>query len=317
MTFSKPVLFLIFNRPEFTFQSFKKIKELRPSKLYIAADGPRKNKSGEKEKCDLARSIVKDIDWPCDIKTLFRDNNLGCKLAVSSAIDWLFTFEEDGIILEDDCAADATFFQFCEKMLERYKTEDRIMMICGSNYLYGSEKYPLPEFENSYFFSDYYPIWGWATWKRAWNFYNVDISSWESKRKRGDLYWLFPIKRLANHYKGMFDIVQYEGFNTWDIQWWYACIFNNGLSIVPKYNLIQNIGSEGVHTATQGQSFLNMPVIPLDCETLKHPDFIYPQYDYNLQIYKIIGVLKTPWQLLKHKTKVFVGKKLGIDVPGW
>lgn len=307
MSFSTPVLFLIFNRPECTFQTFDRIRELKPSKLYIAADGPRTHKDGEEEKCLEARKIIQKVDWPCELKTLLRKENYGCKKAVSGAIDWLFENENEGIILEDDCVPDLSFFHFSSSMLSRYKEDERISMICGSNFLYGDSDYKKYTFDHSYFFSNYYPIWGWATWKRAWKRYNVDLNEWPELDKQGKLYWLFPIKRIANHYKGMFDILYYKGFNTWDIQWWFTCIFQHGLSIVPRHNLVRNIGEDGTHTSTQGTDFLKMPVIPIDCTDLKHPTLVYPDAYFNKELYRIIGVLKSPWQLLVFKMKLWFG----------
>lgn len=135
--FSTPILFLIFNRPDTTRIVFNRIREIRPSKLYVAADAPRTNKLGEPELCMETRAIIKDIDWPCELKTLFRNENLGCKLSVSGALDWFFENEECGIILEDDCLPDLTFFSFCKELLERYKDDDRIGHIGGNCFLPG------------------------------------------------------------------------------------------------------------------------------------------------------------------------------------
>jgi len=278
----------------------------RPSLLYIAADGPRDHKQEEKIKCDMARKVVELVDWPCELKTLYRDSNLGCKIAVSSAIDWFFSQEEEGIILEDDCVPDLSFLHFSSKMLERYRSDQRIMMICGTNYLYRKEKTFSIQLKESYFFSDYYPIWGWATWRRAWQKYDVKISTWPERRKNEELHWLFGVKRIANHYKGMFDLVHDKGFDTWDIQWWYACIFNKGLAIVPKHNLIHNIGTEGTHTSTQGQTFLNLQVSPIDNQNLIHPMDVFPTIVPNRKIYKTVGVMLTLPQLFVRKIKSLI-----------
>jgi len=153
--FKTPILFLIFNRPDTTKRVFAKIKKVRPKFLYIAADGPR-NKDEMILTEKVRKLVIKSIDWDCQVKTLFRENNLGCGKAVSSAIDWFFKNEEMGIILEDDCLPDLSFFYFCEEMLKKYKSNPKIMHISGDNYL--------PDFsltiDESYFFSKYIHIWG-------------------------------------------------------------------------------------------------------------------------------------------------------------
>lgn len=177
--FSTPILFLIFNRPDTTRIVFKRIREIRPSKLYVAADAPRANKLGEAELCMETRAIIKDIDWPCELKTLFRDENLGCKLSVSGALDWFFENEECGIILEDDCLPDLTFFSFCKELLERYKDDDRIGHIGGNCFLPGQIAKEL-----SYDFCSITHIWGWATWRRVWKNMDVQFHFWEEHKNR-------------------------------------------------------------------------------------------------------------------------------------
>ena len=163
---------MVFNRPDTTAQVFETIRQAKPARLYVAADGARKEKDGELERVAMVREIATTVDWPCEVKTLFQDKNLGCKNAVSSAISWFFEHEEQGIILEDDCLPSADFFDFCENNLEKYRSDTRIMMIAGTNYL-PSENLRVP-----FFFSEHFIIWGWATWRRAWQLYDLEMSSW-------------------------------------------------------------------------------------------------------------------------------------------
>jgi len=151
-----PVLLLIFNRPDTTQLVFNKIRKARPAELYIAADGPRKNQPDDPENCRKAREILRQVDWDCKISTLFREENLGCKIGVSSAIDWFFSEVEEGIILEDDCVPDQSFFQFCQELLARYRDDKRVMMISGDNFQFGRRRT-----DYSYYFSQYVHIWGW------------------------------------------------------------------------------------------------------------------------------------------------------------
>ena len=165
------VLFLVFNRPDTTAQVFEAIRQAKPPRLYVAADGPREGREGEVERVDKVREISMAVDWPCEVKTLFREKNLGCKYAVSSAITWFFEQEEQGIILEDDCLPSQSFFWFCEELLNEYMYDQRIWQICGFSPLVNKIK-------ESYYLSKYSPIWGWASWRRAWSAYDAEISSW-------------------------------------------------------------------------------------------------------------------------------------------
>jgi hypothetical protein len=243
-TLSTPVLFLTFNRFDTTKRVFAEIRKAKPRELFIASDGPRKNKEGEEQLVrEIRQYVLSNIDWNCNVKTLFREKNLGCKYAVSGAIDWFFTNVDQGIILEDDCLPNQSFFKFCQKMLEVYKNNKRIMHISGTNIMEESAG-------NDYFFSQLYNVWGWATWRRAWRYYDVDVKSWPKFRKSGGMK-KFSIDLLDNieNTVGMEKLYRGET-NTWDYQWAFCCILHNGLSIIPKYNLITNIGFGGGGTHT-------------------------------------------------------------------
>jgi len=265
---STPVLFLIFNRPDTTQQVFNEIRKAKPEELFIAADGPRDNRPDDIENCKKTREIIRQVDWNCNVSTLFRDNNLGCKLAVSSAIDWFFSQVEEGIILEDDCVPDQSFFLFCQELLERYRDDKRIMMISGDNFEFGQKR-----MEYSYYFSRYFHIWGWATWKRAWKYYDVDMKAWPEIREKGYLNDLLFEKKIVKYWESIFNLV-YEGLiNTWDYQWIFACWIQEGLSITPNKNLISNIGFDIHSTHTVGQTvFSRIPI-----EIMKFP-LIHPKY---------------------------------------
>ena len=262
---------LIYNRPDTTQKVFDAIKKAKPKQLFIEADGQREDKEGEKEKCEQARKIIEQVDWDCEVKTLFREKNLGCKIAVSSAIDWFFENVEEGIILEDDCLPDQSFFQFCKIMLEKYRNDTRIMMISGTNYLFN--KVTISE---SYFFSKIYAIWGWATWRRSWMKYDIDMNNWPEFRNNKQLTWIFNDKEIIEYYTSMFQATYSKRINTWDIQWVYSCIFNNGLALAPRKNLISNIGNTGTHTDSKISIFINMPTGTININNIKHPVFVIP-----------------------------------------
>ena len=264
--FETPILFLIFNREDTTRQVFEAIRHQKPKYLFVAADGARKHKQGEAEKCRQVRDIIKP-DWDCELKTLFRDENLGCKLAVSSAITWFFENVEQGIILEDDCLPDPSFFPFCEELLNKYKDDARIGHIGGNNFLQG-----IINDASSYDFCSYAHIWGWATWRRAWKNYDVNFPFWnEQKDKRS---FIFCNKRDKIYFSSFISdtLANRNGINTWDTQWLFTLRLQSQLSIYPAANLVANIGL-GNPNATHITKKKEKQSVPVSCAyfPLKHP----------------------------------------------
>lgn len=236
-----PVLLVIFNRPETSDVCFEAIRKVKPEKLYIAADGPRKDRPGEAEKCAKAREIINRVDWPCELKTLLRDENLGCKLGTTGGINWMFGQEEYGIIFDDDCVADPSFFYFCEELLEKYKDDERIMHICGTNF---QQKNPNFNIKESYYLSKISQNWGWATWRRAWaTYYLPEMENWPEYKNSKEFKKWINNKIFRTHWSDLFDQRYYQKITDWDISWTYSCMSRRGLCIVPKTNLITNIGS--------------------------------------------------------------------------
>jgi len=245
-----PVAFLIFNRPDTTERVFAEIARAKPRKLLVVADGPRADRPGEAEKCAAARAVIDRVDWDCEILKNYSEENLGCKVRVSSGIDWVFAIVEEAIILEDDCLPQQAFFRFCDELLDYYRFDEDIMQISGANLL--STLYSVKE---SYLISRYGGIWGWATWKRAWQHYDVALQKWHDNR--ADISWLRTVcetKAELNTRVKTADLVCNNGLDTWDFQWIFCKLSCNGLSIIPKVNLIENIGfgSEATHTTDIG-----------------------------------------------------------------
>ena len=237
-----PVLFLVFNRPEPTQRVFEAIRAARPSRLYVAADGPRADREGERERCLEVRRIATAVDWPCQLMTLLRDENAGCAEGVSTAISWFFNNETEGIILEDDCLPDVSFFSFCTDQLDRWREDERIGQICGFNLI--PEESPS---DSVYFASHFGWSWGWASWRRAWQAYDITMSSWQTlKQKRLHYQYPFYKERIR-----LFDETADVGWSaSWDYQWHYALASQGQLSLIPTYNLIENIGftADATHT---------------------------------------------------------------------
>jgi hypothetical protein len=243
----------------------------------VAADAPRVEKEGEVVLCQQTRAIIKQVDWDCEVQTLFREENLGCQKAISSAIDWFFEHEEMGMILEDDCLPSPSFFSFCSELLERYKDDTRIMMISGNNFQDGQVRG-----EASYYFSSIPNIWGWATWKRAWKLMDLEMSQIEDFRKPSIIDEIFIDKNVALAWRLAFAYTRFKKVDTWDYPWCYTLFVQNGLSIKPNKNLVTNIGfGEGsTHTTNTNSKFANLPLEQLD--KLIHPTAIFSNQKADL-----------------------------------
>ncbi len=257
-TLKTPILFIVFNRPDVTKILFESIRTARPEHLFITADGPRPNRPDDIENCRLVREIVANITWPCEVKTLFRTENLGCKYAVSAAIDWFFEQVPEGIILEDDDVPDPSFFRYCEELLEKYRDDTRVMHISGDNFQQRNPRFACNE---SYYFSQFAHIWGWATWRRAWKKYDVEISDWPEIRDKKILYKLIDDPAVAHRWSYLFEQYYNRTINSYDGQWAYACLVNEGLCINPSVNLISNIGfgANATHSFASNDLFENLP----------------------------------------------------------
>ncbi len=295
-----PVLFIIFNRPDTTKRVFDELRKAKPGKLYIAADGPREDKDGEEEKVMEVRSIATKVDWVCEVKTLFREKNLGCKNAVSSAISWFFENEPMGIILEDDCLPDPSFFGFCEEMLVKYKDDETIAGITGAFHML---KNTTPKPAGAYGRISFPIIWGWASWQRVWKEYDTELKevskssiklgSLSKKRAETQRYFLHHFNKVS---KGELD--------TWDYQFAYLALKKSMSFIHPYRNLISNIGFGvmATHTRSNADYFSLLPTHPVE------PPFIEiasSEYDGWLErnlfsmpglgkriVYKIIRILR-------------------------
>jgi hypothetical protein len=232
-----PILLLVFNRPEQALLIFGQIRLQQPERLFIAADGPRADRPGEAALCETTRTkILNGIDWPCKVETLFRTDNLGCGKAVSGAIDWFFNHVEEGIILEDDCLPDPTFFSFCAAMLEKYRKNKNVMHVNGGNYQGGIQRG-----DASYYFSRHAHVWGWASWRRAWQHYDFSLQRYKDVSTEG----------LNTFLKSELQAIYKARIDTWDIQWFMSVWFNKGLVVTPNTSLVKNIGFDKNATHTQ------------------------------------------------------------------
>jgi len=271
-----PVLYCCYNRINYVKMTLPKLKSLKIKKLYISIDGPKDKR--DKLKCKKIVSYVKSLSFDFPVRYKIRKKNLGCKYGMASAIDWFFENEEQGLIIEDDIICSEDFVKFCDLMLKKYKKNKNIMMVGGTNY----NKFK--DFSSKFFFSKHFLVWGWATWKSAWKNYDVEMLKWNNekirkkiKKKHSHDEYLFLENRfneLHNNYK-----------DTWDIQWYFTCILNNGYSIIPETNLITNIGIKGTHSdELYDNLFLKRGKI--DFKNIFFPKKINRSYEYDRLIYE-------------------------------
>ena len=232
-----PVALFVFNRPDLTAQVYERVRAARPNRLLVVADGPRPNRPTDFQLCEATRKIVSSPDWPCELLTNFAGENMGCRRRVSSGLDWVFDQCPEAIILEDDCIPCPSFFTFCSNMLSYYREDTRIMHITGSNFQGGRRRG-----NGSYFFSRYAHTWGWASWRRAWRYYDFNLRSWPIAKEESWLASVLDDSLEIEYWTRIFDDV-YRGLrNVWDYQWMFACWSQSALSVQPNENLVSNIG---------------------------------------------------------------------------
>jgi hypothetical protein len=250
MNFEVPILLLGFNRPDVFEKTLLRILEINPKNLYISLDGPRLNKLSDIENCRKVKDLVENINLiGCKLHLKLSEINLGCKDAPKSAIDWFFTEVEYGIILEDDCFPSLSFFPFCEEMLKKYLDNDRISHISGTNFQYG-----IWRGVSSYYFSQYTHIWGWATWRRSWKYFDISMKHFETSSRFANNKNKLPFALMEDVYRGTNDI--------WDIQWFYTNFLHSRLTVIPNINLVQNIGFGDSATHTLGKIYSYIKYTP-------------------------------------------------------
>jgi hypothetical protein len=277
------VLFLIFNRPEQTKSVFAKIRQAKPSRLFVAADGPREAHPEDYHRCEEVRKVVLDsIDWPCEIYTLLRDENLGCGRAPAEAITWFFSQVDEGIILEDDCLPDFTFFTFCKSLLDYYRNDENIMHISGTNLQDGRFVT-----HDSYYFSQYPHSWGWASWRRAWKHFNYHVTDSAEEIKSHLKHALKRPKEHSHWSKIYISTFSFPRNDIWDFQWSYSIWKNRGISILPGQTLVRNLGfdRDATHTQTPNKRYHLNELSAI--EEIIHPKAVIINEDADFYTYKM------------------------------
>lgn len=297
-----PILFLAFNRPIQTQRVFDAIRNARPPRFYLSLDGPRSEKPSEIDQCKAVQKIVSKVDWPCEVYSLVHEQNLGCKLAVSRALEWFFAAEPEGIILEDDCLPHPDFFSYCDTLLEKYRDDERIGLISGT--AFGDlRKQQLVSGNEDYLFTRYPSIWGWASWRRVWKHYDVDLKLWEFYRQDVSALTYNPKLRKIN--ETLFDRVVSHEIDTWDYQVSFMLWSASQLSVVPRFNLIENIGfgADATHTKTnhsqnmqRGKMGDEHLIFPLVSPELMVPNHRYQQWIEKFAtrpfLFKLLSIVK-------------------------
>ena len=257
---------------------FAQIQAAKPPRLYIAADGPRMGSATDEQLCAETRKTI-EIDWDCDVKTHYRDDNAGCKQGVSAAIDWFFAHETEGIILEDDCLPANGFFKFCDVLLKKYRTDDRVRHIAGCNLQFG-KKWG----EASYYFSNRTHVWGWAGWKRAWNDYDLYLNNYREADVMQAMKNIYADELVAAAWTNIFRDVKAGKINSWAYPLDFCNFFNNGLVVIPNENLVTNIGysTNATNTLDEKSVYANIPLGEI--AEITHPAFFVPQKQADLAI---------------------------------
>ncbi len=267
-----PIAFVIFKRSDTTQKVFDSIRQAKPSKLLVIADGPRSDYPNEAKKCAETRAIIDQVDWDCEVLTNYSEVNLGCAKRVATGLDWAFDLAEEAIVLEDDCVPHPTFFQFCEELLEYYRNDQRVMAIAAKNVQFGRRRT-----DYSYYFSRYNHCWGWASWRRAWQHFDFDMTLWPEAKSKNILLDILGDQRAASYWTRIFQSTYEGGNNSWAYRWMLSCWLQNGLSILPSHNLVSNLGfgADATNTITSSKNshYANM-VTEKMAFPLRHPPYI-------------------------------------------
>lgn len=293
---TSPIAFFIFNRPSHTIISFDSIRKSRPDILFVIADGPRNAHMTDNDRCNESRIVTECIDWPCTVYRNYSDVNLGCRNRINSGLDWVFSIVDKAIILEDDCLPHPDFFNFCDNLLETYKDNYVVCSISGTNFQNGIRRS-----EHSYYFSKFIHIWGWATWKRAWEMHDKKIEFWPNMKN--SITW----KKYINDdiersfWESIFDSMYMNRLDTWDYAWicsnWHA----GNISITPNVNLVSNIGfdSDGTHTRNAKSKLANMQTHSMG--KILHPNNLTINQEADAYYFNIVlggRLLKWPLRIL-------------------
>ena len=305
-----PVLIIFFARPDTLAKVFEKVKEARPSKLFLACDGAREGNDRDVSAIEECKKIVEDIDWECEVHKRYSEVNLGCGKGPSSAISWAFEHTDRLLILEDDCVPNDSLFPFMQEMLEKYKDDDRIGVVSGFNHF---KEWDCGEY--SYCFTKTAATLGWGPWKRVWEKYDYTLNAMDEPYCQRLLSSVFYTERMRKARMGNWRHAAKETrqkkVNYWDVQFGFLKYSQSYLCIVPKGNLIYNIGvgAGSTHTEETKQTswkpgkVLFMPTVEMQFP-LKHPSYVICDNEYDQKSFKVINPTKFTKAIRKIRRKL-------------
>ncbi len=272
--FPVPIVLLLFNRPDTTRRVVAQVQALQPAHLYVVADGPRPHVCSDVRHCAEAREVVESVHWLGTVHRLYANKNLGCRQRISSGITAVFEEVEHAIILEDDCLPHPSFFPYCQALLHHFVETETVMSISGDNF-----QPHQPSTEKSYYFSQYMHCWGWATWKRAWDHFDLEMTRWPALRSSNWLYELLGSRRAAFYWSSIFDQVYNGNIDSWAYIWQYSIWLKSGMNVLPAHNLVSNIGfgEAATHTSRASSPQANLPTRKMAFPLL-HPQDIQPDF---------------------------------------
>lgn len=307
-----PVLLLLFNRSDNASRLIDSLSLARPSTIYVNIDAPRPGNIDDVNEVDICKKLIDQISWDCTIYRQYHQNNLGCKLSVVSAINWFFDHCEEGIILEDDCIPSLSFFVFCSKMLCKYRYDDRVMQISGSNFVHRDISC-----KSTCYYSSINDIWGWATWKRAWSEFSLDMTELDQFLDQGLLEIYTGNKQIADWLRVYLMSAKSPSCSTWSSQWTYAMVKNFAFTLVPPINLVRNIGFIGQRGSTHA-TFPTFEAYSLfiaeDTNCFDTPQFFSP----NRQLDRIrFALIKRTDPIFSYRSRLYQLAKRFLPVSVW
>ena len=299
-----PIIFCIFNRPRHVKKSLDAIRKHRPDKIYVVGDGPREFVDTDGDMVNQAREIIKTIDWPCEINTNYSDVNLGCRIRFETGMDWVFSHEDRAIIIEDDVVPNEDFFKFCDILLEKYKDQSNITSITGNNFQDGNIRGT-----SSYYFSKYSHIWGWATWSRAWKYYDPKLSFWPQWKLSKDWKNQALNSNERKYWEDIFNRINNNALESWDYSWNGSIWYRKGLTVTPNVNLATNVGMgpDGTHCIYK-EDQEGIPTQSLG--GLSHPDQIIQNKAADKYAFKFHfgGIQMGYWAFIKKVPKKIINR---------
>ena len=273
-----PVVLILFNRADTLRQVIDSLRLARPKLIFAIADGPRPGLPEDVSACAETRSVLNEIDWECEVRKKFSDNNLGVGKNPAEGISWALNQVEESIILEDDCVPHPDFFRFCDELLDRFRDDSSVMMVSGDNHTLGKH-----DIQNSYAFTYHTQTHGWATWRRAWKKFDYYIERWPNFRSYKNLFRITSDPLASFFWMRLFEKASAEKEPPyWDYQWTLCCWMQTGRNIIPSVNLVSNVGygSHATNTSDKNNHFANLPTYPLNFPLIhSEPDLVDKQLD--------------------------------------